>query len=502
MWCEECTELKTKPGEDGRKRKNAKYRCKECAALREKAGLSRGKKQPAPPPTPSSHGTPPAGQARLEPGNSRSTPKKAEPSQTITVENLPAIWQRQNKGKTAQPASNKQWKLAVVPNQQQERNRGFDPGTESDEPNNPPECIKNSPVVDVFGKPKDHSEFIRQIQRNCRRWKAQPPAAAGPSADFLGDDGTLTNFGMPVHSAPFAQLAPRQVPDLPGTEQAARHPVLMIDPALSMNDPSQVAAEPHQRSRYEVDIQVHTLQIDDPTSSLATNNASGPQQQQPGEESGALALLPPGPSPFLGAPEPSTDILEAITTYPGPMEGSGEPEETSYFDDAWDNIQRSNMFENLYRERSEERFDFRGINEPAAQATADPPAPRSHPDVQASLIDPRLSAAPPQPVSFPHLANSIPAISNNNQNNGEPDESLDDLFDQHTNSPLSEGEEDMWNQYINWPPPDEQSPNMPDQHDNSPPDGQSLNMWRPPHENRRGRRRWLEARRRGLRQRM
>lgn len=347
LWCKDCLTLKGLPGEGNRTRRNARHGCQDCATLREEAGLPRGKRKSAASSTPKGQGPSQARRSQSEPGNSRSTPKKAGPSQRATHKTFAAIWQRQN-GKTAQPASNKPGKLAVASKQQHERKRGFDPSTESDDPDNPPEPIKNSTLVDVF---KDHSESIRRIQENFRRWKAQPPAAAGRSSDFFDEDGT-----------PF----------------------------------------------------------------LANNNANGPQQQRSGQESDAFARSPPVPSPSPGAPSGPNEPQRNASSlrdfmYPDPMEFSRP---STRFEDAMSDIQRSRTFE-----ASPAPFDFSGLPESATPAPADPPAPQRHPDVQDSLIDPRLLEVPLQPAASTAPANGSPATTNNNQNNGEQDGEEEDMFD-------------------------------------------------------------------------
>ncbi|KAI7775421.1 hypothetical protein LA080_006844 [Diaporthe eres] len=150
-WCRDCIRLKTLPGENGRSRRNAKHGCLKCAELRGEAG-PRGKRQAGHSSTPNGQGNPPATQAQPEPGNSRPTPKKPLP--------LSSIWQRQNPGETAQSVHRKEWKLAVPSKKRQEHIRGFDPGTESDDSDNPPKPNIDNPLVDIFGRPKAHSESV------------------------------------------------------------------------------------------------------------------------------------------------------------------------------------------------------------------------------------------------------------------------------------------------------------------------------------------------------
>ncbi|KAK7716303.1 hypothetical protein SLS64_003455 [Diaporthe eres] len=161
-WCDPCTLLKTLPGENGRSRRNAAYGCPGCAELRGEAG-PRGKRQAGHSSTPNGHGNSPAAQARPKPGNSRPTPKKPLP--------LSSTWQRQNPGETAQSVRRKQWKLAVPSKKRQEQNRGFDPGTESDDLDSPPKPNIDNPHVDIFGRPKAHSESI----------SVPSPSSGGPS---------------------------------------------------------------------------------------------------------------------------------------------------------------------------------------------------------------------------------------------------------------------------------------------------------------------------------
>lgn len=489
LWCKDCLTLKGLPGEGNRTRRNAKHGCPDCATLREEAGLPRGKRKSAASSTPKGQGTSQAGRSQSEPGNSRSTPKKeaglsrsnrksatsltrkgqgsspaqeaqSEPrnsgatpkkaglSQRATHKTFADIWQRQN-GKTAQPASNKPGKLAVDSKQQHERNRGFDPSTESDDLDNPPKPIKNSTQVDVFGRPKDHPESVRQIQENFRRWEAQPPAAAGRSSDFFDEDGTPNRSSTAVPTAPAPYLAPLQMTVLPGTGQASGHSDRTLDPTLPMNDPSQVAGELQQPSRYEdhTEAMSHTPQMGDSIPSLENNNANGAQQQRPGEESGAFALSAPVPDPFPGAPSgPNEPQRNAGSLrdfmYPDPMEFSRP---STHFEDAMSDIERSRTFETsspapfdddrrdtewpIGFEASPASFDLSGMPESADPEPADPPATQRHPGMRDSSIDPMLSDVPTQLAASTSPANSSPAITNNNENNGEQDGEEEDMFD-------------------------------------------------------------------------
>lgn len=378
MWCDECTRLKTQPGEDGRTRRNAKYRCQKCAALREKAGLSRSKKSAGSSSTPDGQGTPPARQAPSKQGNSLPTPAKTGKRQPFTPKTVSLMWQRRNNGQSAKPASSKPWKLAAVPKQQQERNRGFDPSTESDDPDNPPKPNRSNPQVDEFGTPRDQSEPIRQVQDNVQRWDARPPAAAFSGPNFSNEDG-----------------------------------------------------ESSQSSRYGNHTQPMqpTPQVDNYTSYPTTGNASGPQQQQPGEDARLFSLFPSEPPPYPrapaypGAPSGSNPYRY---TYPDPMELDSS-RNVSHFDEAMWTLSSANASVPLHYSNSEDPglpstgdtaaydqmysttltasspapFNFPDMPGPSnpAPAPAYPPGSQRHPGLRPTSRDPTLSGVPRRPVA-------------------------------------------------------------------------------------------------------
>lgn len=366
VWCDDCTRLKTQPGEGGRTRKNAKYRCQKCAALREKAGLTRGKKPAGSSPTPDSQGTSPAKQARPGQGNSLPTPAKTGTGQAFTRKSFSVIRQR-NHGQTAQPGSSKSWKLAVGSKQQQEQNRGFDPSTESDDPDNLPKPNRSNPQVDDFGKPRDHSETTRQVLENVRRWNAQPPAAAFSGPNFFNED-----------------------------------------------------RESNQSSRYGNDTQTmrHTPQMDNFMSYPMTGNASGPQQQHPGEESRGFFLFPPEPPTYPGAttyPDPDPMELDTSRTfnafneedtwnlwssnasvplYPSNLELPGLPS-------TGNTAGPNQMYSNPFAASSPPPSNFPGMPGPANPAPAYPSGSQRHPGLRPGSTDPTLSEAPRQPAASP-----------------------------------------------------------------------------------------------------
>lgn len=391
MWCDDCTRLKTQPGEGGRTRKNAKYRCQKCAALREKAGISRGKKPAGSSPTPDGQGTPSAKQATPKQGNSLPTPAK---TQAFTSKKLSVMWQRKNNRNTAQPGSSKPWKLPVGSKQQQERNRGFDPSTESDDPDNLPKPNRKNPLVDEFGTPRDHSETIRPVQENVQRRNAQPPAAVFSGPNFSnGDSVSNQSLRYGNHTQPM-QLTP---------------------------------------------------QMDNYTSYPTTGNASGPQQRQPGEEYREFSLFPHEPPTYPGAPAypggptyPGTpsgpNQLELNTgfpspdryMYPDPMELDGSSTSNHSNEDMWTlwlsnvgvplhhsnfeptglpstrNTAASNqMYFNTFVPSSPAPFNFPGMPGPANPAPAYPPGSQHHPGLLPGSTDPTLSEAARQPAASP-----------------------------------------------------------------------------------------------------
>lgn len=314
------------------------------------------------------------------------------------------MWQRQNNGNTAQPGSSKPWKLPVASNQQQERNRGFDPSTESDDPDNLPKPNRKNPMVDEFGTPRDPSETIRPVQENVQRRNAQPPAAVFSGPNFSNGDSVS-----------------------------------------------------NQSLRYGNDTQTirHTPQLDNYTSYLTTGNANGPQQRHPGEESREFSLFPhepptypgapaypgapthPGAPTYLGAPTyPGTpsgpNQLELNTgfpspyTYPDPMELDDSSTSNHSNEDMWTlwlsnvgvplhhsnfeppglpstgNTAASNqMYFNTFVTSSPAPFNFPGMPGPANPAPAYPPGSQHHPGLLPGSTDPTLSEAPHQPAASP-----------------------------------------------------------------------------------------------------
>lgn len=300
-----------------------------------------------------------------------------------TFSAIPAIWQRNN-GQTAQPGSSKSWKLAVGSKQQQERNRGFDPSTESDDPDNLPKPNRSNHQVDEFGKPRDHSETTRQIQENIQRWNAQPPPAARSGFDFLDEYG-----------------------------------------------------ESSQSSRYGNDTQTmwHTPQMDNYMSYPMTGNASGPQQRHPGEESRDFFLFPPEPPSYPGAlthpgaPSGPSQLERNgayTSTYPDPME-LDVSRTTNYFnEEMWtlglsntyaalhpsdfehtglpgtgNTVASNQMYSDTFAASSPAPMYFSGMPAPANPAPAYPPGSQRHPGLRPGSTDPTLSGAPRQPAASP-----------------------------------------------------------------------------------------------------
>lgn len=316
------------------------------------------------------------------------------------------MWQRQNNGNPAQPGSSKPWKLPVASKHQQERNRGFDPSTESDDPDNLPKPNRKNPLVDEFGKPRDHSETSRQAQENVQRRNAQPPAAAFSGPNSLNEDGV--------------------------SNQSSRYG--------NHTQPMQL-----------------TPQMDSYTSYPTTGNASGPQQQHLGEESREFSLFPHEPPTYPGMPThpgapayPGAPTYPGASTYPRAPSGPNQPERNTGFpspdrytypdpmeldgsstsnhsnEDMWTlwlsnvgvplhhsnfeppglpstgNTAASNqMYFNTFVSSSPAPFNFPGVPGPANPAPAYPPGSQHHPGLLPGSTDPTLSEAPRQPAASP-----------------------------------------------------------------------------------------------------
>ncbi|KAG6361376.1 hypothetical protein INS49_009603 [Diaporthe citri] len=291
------------------------------------------------------------------------------------------------------------WKLDVPSKQRQERNRGFDPGTESDDSDNPPKPNIDNPLVDRFGTQKDPSLSNRQIQ----------------------SIQAIQGFGQPRTTYP-PQPPLHQSSVVSGARHASFPPARTATSTLNTRSPSQVVGLPDQPSLYED----HPRPMDTPrmydfTSSLATNNASGPQQQRSGGRPGVFSLFPPVPSPSSGGPSYPNAIqgnasFSSAFTYPDPMECELYST-SSHFDDAFDRTELfkegeallesdstggpsrgptavpTGRFHNTFEAPSPAQLDLSGMPGPANPAPANPPVCQRPAGLQPGSIDPLLSGA-------------------------------------------------------------------------------------------------------------
>lgn len=216
VFCDSCIQRKKEPGDDGRGRKNAKHKCKECAELTETA----------------------TEQAERTPGSRRTTPAAGKER---------PISHKQNNRGASQPASGKPEirtrlfePIPLRPHHEVEW--ASDPGTESDDPNNPPIPIVLNPLVNQFGVERDLSRSSSQIQENRPQWNEIPRSeAAGSRPDLYDDQGQPRRFSdaeIPAYQpAAFALDA--------GPDQV--YPFQTINPAWLTRIPSSV---PEERSVY------------------------------------------------------------------------------------------------------------------------------------------------------------------------------------------------------------------------------------------------------------
>lgn len=290
VWCEACTILKQKPSETGRKRNNAKHHCPDCAKAREEAGITHGKSQTGTPATPKRPRTQAAKQAGPKPRDSRTLPEMMSLSQAALQKALPSIYQSKNGGEATKSTSSKSWTLAVPKKQQQPKFCDFEPDTDSDDPDNLPKPTVAKHPLGVNGNPGHHSESTRQIL------KVQPPATAGPSADFFDDDGRPKRFGEPA-----APSVPHQTGVSPWTKQAQGTPVSTPYPAQLVMDPHQVAAETAEPSQFETPFQ----EAGNPSQMLPqpVGAPGGPSDAQGGTHFlGAAFSQPPAPAMTASLP--------------------------------------------------------------------------------------------------------------------------------------------------------------------------------------------------------
>lgn len=353
--------IKTQPGIGGRTRRNAKHGCEECAKLRGEA-RPRGKRQAGHSSTSNGQGTPPATQVR--PRNSRPPPRWS----------LSFTWQKQNPGETAQSIRRKEWKLAAGSKQRQGQNRGFDPPTDSDDPDNPTKPNTDNPQVDFFGKPKDPSLSLHQIQAtNATQGRYTQPSAAA-----------------------------------------------VLTPALNMNNPFGVAGQ-HNQPSLCTGHNLLAMQMSPGgyfTSPLVRDDNYGPQQQRPGERSGAFDLISSLPSSSFGAPSGPNRIQSnagssSALAYPDATsfalsetpndanDANGDKESSNTYEVAWCSMDYESTggptamaIHNTSEASSPAPIDFSGMPGSPNLAPADPPVPQRRPGLQPGSINPTLSGAP------------------------------------------------------------------------------------------------------------
>lgn len=208
--CDACLERKNEPHEDGRTRKNAKWRCTDCAKLREEAGLSSARKSVGPSPTaepsptPSCRGTPVAKQRRPRPRNSQ---PRTEASQAAIHEALASAWEQQH-GDPPYVARRKGWQACSPSGQQQEQSRDDELPTESDDSDSRPESIFTNMGVDVFGTPTEYSP-------STNPWLNHPPPYV-PAPALVSRDMPATLASELPQYAPLETVSPAEIMRKPG----------------------------------------------------------------------------------------------------------------------------------------------------------------------------------------------------------------------------------------------------------------------------------------------
>ena len=387
VWCDDCLKRKTEPGEEGRTRRNAKWACKDCAKLREEAGLSRGRRNAGLSPTPSRPGAPGPRQGRSKPRNLQPTP---EPSQAAIRAAFSSQWEKQNNGESSQSSRRKGWMLAVPRKPQQQQTRGDELSTESDDPDNRPKPIVNNADVDSFRTPIDRSN-------STSRWNEQPPHAA-------------------------ATLVPREMPISIGAQVTPSVPFGTVNPALIMKNPG----EPEKPSLFEERTRaMWDLPPMDLTFSSAPNDGSIPQQQQPSDDPNALQASAPMPFQFnglSGSPKESQDNDSLSILFPSSEQMGFEVSEMpGQFNQAMEDITLSNVYEaSIASQSAGGTSDYitpewdTGFSSTSQVLDPEPFSFWSMPGpVYSPLIDPSLSAAQaPAPAKSSAPA---PAMDNNGE---------------------------------------------------------------------------------------
>lgn len=436
IWCDGCTERKSQKSDVGRSRQNAKWGCKDCARLKAEAGQSRNRQRSST-----------AGQARPETGNSQPALEKAEPSQPITPQIARRKWERKSKRKTPQADLLKQWMVPVALEQQQQQNGGFNPGTDSDDPDNLPKPVADNLLLDRFGQRKDHAESTRQIRENYLQANAQPPVAGNSKLDFyLDNDGP----GVPAAS--------------PASRQSTVLPRSMTPSGTSIQIADERGRPPSQFEDSLRAMPNHPHMTYAPSPVPVT--ASGPQQQQHGERPVEYA---PHPG-FLGTPSRRNEFqgnadIASFPQYPDPTEFEMSRRPT-YFDDAMKDMEWPMAHEALHQSQwqstgvpgshdiarndanfpsnygassSSAQFDFSSTLGRMNPQPADPSGYQRHPGLRPESRDRMLSgalrrpAAPQVPATL--LVPSGLGATNNSQNNVDPGEveAGRAMFDQYIN---------------------------------------------------------------------
>lgn len=289
-------------------------------------------------------------------------------SQAALEKFLPSIYQSENGREGAESTSIKTWMLAVPQKPQQQQICDFEPGTDSDDPDNVPKPIAVKHPLGVNGNPDHHSQSTHQSL------EVQPPATVVPSADFFDDHYQPIRFGDPP-----APYVPPQMDVSPWIAQTQWTPVPTPYPARLVMDPSQAAAETAEPPQVEDPIQ----------------EAENPSQMLPqpvGEPSG-----PSNAQGFLGA---------ALNQ--NPMGGEFWVEPPGRFEQAVADIETSNFYEASYQPWG---TNFMISGSPRRSRSPSLPidpaltaAPLAAAPTTSLPIDPALTAAPQLSAPAPTVA--------------------------------------------------------------------------------------------------
>lgn len=229
VFCPPCTERKAEPGGNGRTRKNAKHKCKNCLELKNNRKAAHERESghsPAPKPGVS----PVAKQTQHKKGSSSRSKDQVARSQA-QLETLRALWSRSKTGEAAGSNSSKPWRVATAARPaQEESDDQMDYETEEDDPANRPRPIpRNDPQWTFLGERRDSRPVITRIQDNCRQWHPESQLRRGaPSADFFDGQGRGVQFNAAgssgTNSAPPAIACKHPGPLMVGPGQASIAP--------------------------------------------------------------------------------------------------------------------------------------------------------------------------------------------------------------------------------------------------------------------------------------